>query len=489
LLTDGLVGSQTPRVHSFPEYVTSAGQEAVELAESAGLYLDPWQQLVLRDSLGERRDGRWSAFEVGLIVPRQNGKGSVLEARELFGLFLGGDRMIVHTSHLFSTSLEGFRRIRELIESTPDLDRKVNQYRQTTGQEGIELKSGARLRFMARSKGSGRGFTGDLVIWDEAYELVDEHVDALMPTLSARPNPQIWYTSSPVLDSDTGAPLTSMRKRGIAGGSSLAYFEWSAEPGTDLDDRAAWTQSNPALGIRITEEFVARERDAMTDEGFARERLCIWPPDGSAQWQVITKTQWTAAATSDEVDHDPVALALDVHPDRHQSCLAVAGGRPDGDVGMAIVEHATGTDWVVSRTVAEVRNLKPCRLVINAAGAAASVIPDITKALAEAKLEVEIVAPNARDESAAYGMVYDALTRPDAEDREGVDGIPWRLWHRDDKRLTDAAAAASTRAVGSEGTTWAWNDSACPLKAATHAVWGYVTRPPEMDIQPLVAWR
>src|SRR4051794_39117919 len=84
-------GVQAPRVHSLPagaELAASAGQDAVDLAALAGLRLYPWQQLVLRDGLRERPDGRLWAFEIGLVVPRQQGKGSVLEALELAALFL-----------------------------------------------------------------------------------------------------------------------------------------------------------------------------------------------------------------------------------------------------------------------------------------------------------------------------------------------------------------------------------------------------------------
>lgn len=481
----GRPGAQQPRISSWPDYVTSAGLEAVELAESAGLLLDPWQQFVLHHSLGERRDGRWSAFEVGLIVARQNGKGSVLEARELAGLFLFGEKLIIHTSHLFSTSLEAFRRIRTLIESTPDLDSKVNQYRQTVGQESIELRSGARLRFMARSKGSGRGLSGDLVVLDEAYELDDAVMEALLPTLLARPNPQLWYTSSPVLDVETGAPLTAMRKRGIAAEPGMAYFEWSVPEDADLDDRDNWVAANPASPHRVTMEMLGRARSSMTDAGFAREILCIWPPEDGAKWQVISRRQWNAQLATEPTTHDPVVLALDVTPDRRMSCLSIAGVRPDGDVGSAPVVHAVGTDWVVSRTVREVLELKPCRLVINAAGAAASVIPEIVAGLAEVHCDVEVVTPNAREEAAAYGMVHDALTRPEATEER-----PWRLWHNGDDALTKAVAAARTRKVGTEGTTWEWTEvDASPLKSVTHAVWGLVTRPVQPDFEPLVDWR
>jgi phage terminase large subunit-like protein len=70
--------------------VSSRGREAVELAASAGLVLDEWQAFVLERALGVRENGKWAAFEVGLVVPRQNGKGGLLEARELAGLFVLG---------------------------------------------------------------------------------------------------------------------------------------------------------------------------------------------------------------------------------------------------------------------------------------------------------------------------------------------------------------------------------------------------------------
>src|SRR4051812_49912064 len=99
-------GVQRPRVSNVPVYATSAGQEAADLAASAGLVLDPCQRLVLDGALGERPDGRWSAFEVGLLVSRQNGKGSILEARGLAGAFLFGGQPILPSGPKFQTAPE-----------------------------------------------------------------------------------------------------------------------------------------------------------------------------------------------------------------------------------------------------------------------------------------------------------------------------------------------------------------------------------------------
>jgi phage terminase large subunit-like protein len=217
-----------PRVCRYPRYAYSSGPDAVDLAAMAGLHLDPWQQLVLEHALGERPDGKWAAFEVAVIVARQNGKGSILEALELAGLFLFGERLILHSAHEYRTAMEAFRRVRDLIDGCRDLRRKVAKVINTNGEEGIELRTGQRLKFTARSKGAGRGFSADRLIWDEAFALTEDQVDAQMPTLSARPNPQIIYTSSPPLDAVSGAQLFRVRRRALAGDPVLAYFDWGA---------------------------------------------------------------------------------------------------------------------------------------------------------------------------------------------------------------------------------------------------------------------
>src|SRR5687768_13119072 len=93
-----LFGDQTPRILSSPQAPTSAGYEAIELAAEFGLVLDPWQELVLMETLKEREDGKWASFEVGLMVSRQNGKGSCLTAVELAGIFLFDEELILHTA-------------------------------------------------------------------------------------------------------------------------------------------------------------------------------------------------------------------------------------------------------------------------------------------------------------------------------------------------------------------------------------------------------
>ena len=276
--------------------------EAVELAASAGIVLDPWQAFVLEQSLGERDGARYASFEVGLIVSRQNGKGTILEARELAGLFLFGEDLILHSAHEFKTAAEAFLRIRSLVEDHPEFERKIARIRTAAGAEAIELKNGKRLRFVARSSGSGRGFTSDLVILDEAYKLGDQEMAALLPTLTARPDPQVWYTST--AGNPESIQLGRVRIRGMAGDPSLAFMEWSVDEGAyEAADPAAWALANPGLGIRIPADYIERERAALAPEVFARERLSVgdYPVAGAGEWTVVTRDAWGACAAKGPV--------------------------------------------------------------------------------------------------------------------------------------------------------------------------------------------
>lgn len=353
---DVLLGAQQPRLLHLPDDIaTTAGAEAIELAASAGLMLDPWQRFVLDASLGERPDDarpgemRWSAREVAVLCTRQSGKGAIIEARELAGLVLFDEKLILHSAHEFKTANEAFLRIQSLIESCDDLRKKVLRVARANGEQGIFLRNGARLRFIARSKASGRGFSGDLVILDEAYDLDAGQVGALVPTLSARPNPQMWYLSS--APKATSEQLHRVRARAQAGESrDLAYFEWSADEDDDPADPATWAKANPALGGRIRLDTVAWEFESMPLAEFKRERLGI--PDMPVEadgGRPFTIEQFTALADPRSVPVGPVAFVVDVSPGSRSACIALGGVRDDGRLHVEVVDHRDGVDWVMDR--------------------------------------------------------------------------------------------------------------------------------------------
>jgi phage terminase large subunit-like protein len=445
-------GAQHPRVESVPPYVSSSGVEAVELCAAFGIHLDPWQQIVLEGALGEDAAGNWSAFEVGVVVPRQNGKGEILLARQLAGLFLLGEQLIMHSAHEYKTAAEAFLRIKNVIENSDELRKACKRPRTSHGEEGIELLNGNRLRFVARSKGSGRGFSGDCVILDEAYELGPEQMAAMLPTLSARPNPQLWYASSAGMESSS--QLQQVRARGIKGDSpGLAYFEWSADPRAEPDDREAWAQANPALGIRISETFIERERDAMPDVEFKRERLGIW--DDAATSAVIPFDVWNEEIDRTSQPLDPVTFAVDIAPDRSASSIGLAGRRADGLWHVELVKNALGTAWIVDDLIS-MRRWSQLPVRIDRGSAAASLVPT----LLEAGVEVQTIGTT--EYAQACGGFYDAA-------------IAGRVRHIDQTPLTAAVQGARKRPLLD---AWAWNrkdatTDITPLVACTLALHGH----------------
>lgn len=452
LLPSVRAGVQLPRVESVPDYVSSSGVEAVELCAAFGIDLDPWQQHVLMASLGERADGGWAAFEVAVVVSRQNGKGEILLARQLAGLFLLGERLIMHSAHEYKTAAEAFSRIKHVVEGSDELSRAVKTVRTSHGEEGIELRNGNRLRFVARSKGSGRGFSADCVILDEAYELGPEQMAAMLPTLSARPNPQVWYASSAGMESSS--QLRQVRERGIRGDAAgLAYFEWSADPRCDPDDRDAWAQANPALGLRISESFIERERDAMPEVEFKRERLGVW--DDASTQAVVPLDVWETLIDRVSQPVDPFAVAVDVSPDRSTSSIAVAGRRRDGLWHVELVKNALGTAWIVDDLI-DLRRWGGLPVTIDRASGAASLVPT----LQEAGVDVRLIGTT--EYGQACGAFYDAA-------------MAGRLRHLDQSPLTAAVAGARKRPMVD---AWAWNrkdatTDITPLVAVTLAMSGF----------------
>lgn len=470
-----------PRIALTQKGSDKLGREAVELAAEAGLVLDEWQAYVLVESMRMRPDGRWAAGEVGLNVARQNGKNAILEARELAELYLVGSELTIHSAHNFDTSMEHFYRMRGLIEETPRLVDELakNGIRTANGSEGFTLMGNRRLRFRTRTKGGGRGFASDLLVFDEAMILPEMAIGALFPTKRARKNPQVWYTGSAVdqLVHEHGVVFSAIRKRGLEESSGLAYFEWSVE-GDDpsqvsretMVDRAAWAQANPALGIRIDPETMAQECESLRHlpRTFAVELLGIgdWPdPDHTAT--TIDLLAWGELVDETSRVEDPVCLAFDVSPDRF-GAVGVSGRRTDGLMHIEVIASRRGTAWMPEYIAERVKRHQPAAVVCDGYGPAASLVSALEN------LGVEVDAWTAQEHGKACGQFDDAIK--DATFR-----------YRPDDALEGAVRSAKTRPLGD---AWAWSrrsssGNIAPLVAVTLAHSAALTMRPK---EAVFAW-
>ena len=464
-LTEIILGAAPPRIRHVPAQRTGkiAGK-VVGLARNVGLGLDPWQADVIYDAMStDPVSGLWITPRVAVSVPRQNGKGAIIEAIEiafLLGVFPDA-KLLIHSAHEFKTAQNGFQRLLSYFDTVPELAKARDEGRVKIGtaaaREFITV-DGRTVKFLARSKGSGRGFSADLLILDEAQELGEDVWAAILPTISARPNPQVWLFGTPPSADMNGEVFTRFRDNGLKDDDDrLAYFEWSATDDDDFGDPATWRKTNPACPLRISEVVIRDEYLSTDEETFARERLGMW--DGVASLAVIPPDTWAALASeSDPVGR--VAFAIDVSPDRSRASIGVAGFVGDELVMVQAIENRKGTGWVAHRLKELTERWPHVAVVLDTGGPAASLLPELKKAGVKRVLTI-----SAREVVAACGAFYDAA-------------MQGRLRHPDQPVLNDALASARKRQLGE---AWAWHrkDAATditPLVAVTFALYGLQTK-------------
>lgn len=324
-------GNQLP-THSV--IVPSDGNDAldaIELLSEAGLELMDWQAFLLEAWMGTRADGRWASKTCANQTPRQNGKTRVIQGRALAEmLFYGGS--VIYTSQLQKTSTETFEEMSRLFDS-----KKLRKYlapngiRTALGREEIRLKSGARMKFLARTRNGGDGQHGSLLIFDEAQALDPQAQESFKYAISAtqtKRGAQTIYNGTPPKDGDYGLLFEGIRNRAVDGRSkSTTWTEWSAGYGgrcPDVTDRELWRRVNPAYGILISEDNVESEmEDSHDPEKFAHQRLGWWTGQRAAQ-TLIDPDEWRALEAESYDDYDKLAYGVRLSPDGAIAALSVA---------------------------------------------------------------------------------------------------------------------------------------------------------------------
>jgi hypothetical protein len=377
-LAEPLIGSQRPTHLWHPPFRETMGGEAIALYQSAGSQLDEWQRLGVNVIMALGRGRAWNTFENGVIVSRQNGKGEVLITLELAWLILLNEKLITHSAHLFETTREHFLKIQAILVNTAHLLKRVDDIREGRGSEEIIMKARpcpragccpagkhrARLKFMSRKGGAGRGFTGGKLVLDEAMYLDADMMAAGLPMMSTRPDAQVVYAGSAGMKHST--QLALVRKRGLAQEDGISLLMWEAEQarydeydrlvsGDDPSDPRTHAKVNPTYGIRISAESVEREAKAFggyDSMAFATERLGIgdYPEDETERWEIFPKTQWRDAEDRESVlPDDGRARAIGIANDKGITTLTICGYRLDSRQHVEVIARHRGTAWVLDK--------------------------------------------------------------------------------------------------------------------------------------------
>ncbi|MBQ9022230.1 MAG: hypothetical protein IJ113_09540 [Eggerthellaceae bacterium] len=323
-------GNQIPTSQYIPKYKGNDCLDAIDLLSESGLELMDWQALLLEAWMGFGADGRWTAKNCGNETPRQNGKTRVIQGRAAAEmLFYGGT--VIYTSQLQKTSTETFNEVSKLFDSKA-LRRYLapNGIKTALGREEVRLKSGASIKFLARTRNGGDGQHGSLLIFDEAQCLDPQSRESFLYAISAcqtKRGPQVIYNGTPPKEGDYALLFEKIRNDALEGRSKkTAWTEWSAGYGgrvPNVNDRELWERTNPAYGILISPDTVEAEVESDEAEKFAHQRLGWWTGEKAAQ-TLIPEAEWRQLEAESPEVYDKLAYGVRISPDGALVTLSVA---------------------------------------------------------------------------------------------------------------------------------------------------------------------
>ncbi len=431
----------------------------------------PWQQYVADVALEiDPETGRLAYRTVVVSVPRQSGKTqlglSVMVHRAVALGAFGGDRQIVtYTAQTRNDAREKWEDEHlEQLDASWFCRQKLYTVRKSNGSEAIKWKNGSRHGISATTEKAGHGKTLDLGFIDEAFALVDARVEQSMrPAMSTRPMAQLWIVSTAGKeDSFFLKDKQRIGRKAVEAGktSGIAYFEWSAPPGTDVFD-ADWASFHPAVGHTQSAETLRADVEGM-DRVEAERAYLNWTKGQGIGQSKIPMEPWSLCG----VDADGVSfvgkrmLVADGNPDRGHASIAVAGVSESGAVHGRVVDYVSGpiaAQRVIERYLDE-RSDDIAAVCIDPKGPLGAIIGPL-----EAERGIEVLKPSAQDVAQACGRLYDlALEGPEA------------FTHLNDPLVSSALEVAGTRKLAD---AWAWNRYTDPDDATGESV----------DVSPLVA--
>lgn len=449
------MGSQEPSVRIAPDYDRTDGPDAEEVLRMGGLILDPWQSDIIGDWFATKNN-KWACKTCGLSVARQNGKSGLVEGRAEAGMLMYNEQ-VLYTAHLQKTATETFEEMADFFDS-PGTVEYVKDIKTALGREQIILKSGARIKFLARTRNGGRGQHGDLLIFDEAQELDENQQASFLPAISASRDPQTIYLGTPPGPDVTGTVFRSLRDKALGKETTTtAWAEFSVKEIGDVRDRTRWAKTNPALGRRILETTIEGECEQMDADMFARERLGWWTPKQVKKLEyVIPVDVWDACKSSERKPDGKTAYGVKFSTDGAEVCLCGAVIPQSGPARVSLIDkrptgHGLGwlSEWLNARYD------KACCVVIDGRNGVDVLVEKITPTW---KMKGSVIKPGVKEVIAAVSVLTDAVNEKTV------------TWYERQEVLRDSAVTSTKRKLG--GGYAFGGENAIPIEAAALALWG-----------------
>jgi hypothetical protein len=391
------------------------GPKVAKISAKLGAPFNPWQRYVFDVGLEVNPlTGIFVYRGVGVTVPRQSGKTTGILSLTAHRGMAWPRQQIVYAAQNGTMArkkweddwlpiLAGGGLIpgegERLLPSHRARVRKAN------GREAVIWRKTQSIQGLhANTEQSGHGPTLHLGVKDEFFAQVDDRISAawspsMITVLMAQ---EYWFST---MGTSRSVPMNAAVQAGrelIESGapSTVAYFDWSAPPGSDRTDPQVWLGCMPALcpdpvcrcspewRHTVTIPTIQTELDkAITPTLLAEFDRAYMnqvreDTDVEADPNVPTLEAWNLLANSKAEGGDALACAIDVTPSGDYATISAVGEGPDGpDKPRGVVlEHGPGMAWVVPAAVELQQRLRPVCWALDEKSRAAELITPLANA-------------------------------------------------------------------------------------------------------------
>lgn len=301
------------------------------LEDGSAMVLEPFQRVMLRDFF----DG---TTETLVLIPKKNGKSTLLSALALYHLLMTPDAECVIAAASRDQAQIMLRQARGFIRRNSDLA----LYMEPKQREIASREDDGRIRVLAADADTADGVIPTLALVDELHrhrtaDLYGVFRDGLGPR-----NGQMITISTAGDDEDSALgrmraaarSLQSVKRDGAYvyatnGDASYVMHEWALDAAADRDDMRVVKQANPASWQ--TEDALRRRHasPSMTPWQWARFACGVWL---QGEDTAIDPLEWAAcAAEGRAMPSNGVIVRLGVDLGWKVDCTAIVAHWIDGD--------------------------------------------------------------------------------------------------------------------------------------------------------------
>lgn len=432
-MSDKRIGRQFPTQSVVLPYTETRGGEALLLYDQSTRKTMEWQQSMMYDIMAVDDEGLWRHIKFGTSIPRRNGKTELPIMRSIWGILHG--EAVLYTAHRTNTSTSSFLKMVRLLGEmgyAEGDDIKINRQK---GNEMIELLKGEKgyINFRTRTASGGLGEGYDTLIIDEAQEYTSDQETALQYVVSSSRNPQTLMLGTPPTAVSKGTVFPKYRQDVLTGNEQdCGWAEWGVKKMSDPEDVDLWYETNPSLGLILSERSV-RGESRKDEVDYNIQRLGLWLTYN--QKSAISREEWRAIiAERAELPSVPrIFMGVKFAKGTPNVSLAVAVKLSDGSIFVEAIDcrpTREGNSWLMPY----LKNPHVCEVVIDGANGQ-SILADEMK---NAGVKRAPILPKVSEIIEANAMFERAV-------------LSGELRHSDQPSLEQIAANCEHRPIGSNG--------------------------------------